>query len=382
MQQKLTFPQASHFQGELKRRVDAYFAERGLSKAANGSMVAKTVFWLAFTWGSWALTLAQVVPFPFNLILWIMQGFGFACIGFNIGHDAIHGAYSEKPRVNALLSWTFDIMGASSFTWKVAHNVIHHTYTNIPGVDGDLEPGPTMVFYPQKTKWFHRFQHLYAWYLYSYIGVIWMYLKDFAQLRRGDPLNGKMAAPIDVAQLFAGKALHFGLLVVVPFFVLQQPIWQIALGYWLLLSAAGVTLAIVFQLAHVVEGIVFPRVPRVDGVTQTQMPEAWAEHQLRTTANFGVTPLSTFICGGLDFQIEHHLMPRICHCHYRALAPIVEQCAKDHGLPYVHSGSFPSAIGSHYRALKRLGRGDVEEFAVSPSGLSELGQSRDIAAAE
>jgi linoleoyl-CoA desaturase len=321
-------------------------------------MVFKTIFWFAWAWGACALTLAQVVPYPYAWLLWLAQGFGFACIGFNIGHDAIHGSYSEKRWVNRALSWSFDLMGASSYTWSVAHNVIHHTYTNIPGVDDDLEPGPTMVFYPQPTKLWHRFQHLYAWFLYGFIGVIWVYIKDYDQIRRPDPQTGKKAALKDVVQMLAGKAIHMGLLLVVPLFVVDAPIWQICVGYFLLLFAGGFTLAIVFQLAHCVEGVTFPTRP----TDSEKMPEAWAEHQLRTTANFGKTWLATFICGGLDHQVEHHLMPRICHIHYPKLAPIVAQCAKDHGLPYVHNGSFFEAVGAHYRTLKKLGNEELLEL--------------------
>ncbi len=365
MQNKLTFAPASAFHGELRRRVDAYFTDNNLKKSANGFMVAKTAFWLAFTWGAWALTMREVVSFPLSIALWCAQGFGFACIGFNIGHDAIHGSYSDKKWVNAILAWSFDVMGASSFTWRVAHNVIHHTYTNIPGHDGDLEPGPTMVFYPQPTRWFHRFQHIYAWALYPFIGVIWVYIKDFEQIRRGDPLTGKTAGRLDFAQMMLGKGLHIGLVLAAPLVFMHAPAWQILIGYSLLLATGGVTLAVVFQLAHCIEGVEFPRTP--EGAQQ--MPVSWCEHQLRTTANFGRTALATFICGGLDHQIEHHLMPRICHIHYPALAPIVEQCAREHGLPYVHNGSFFRAVGAHARTLRRLGQGAavVETAALASS---------------
>jgi len=250
-------------------------------------------------------------------------------------------------------------MGASSCTWRVAHNIIHHTYTNIPGVDTDLEPGPTMVFYPQEAKPYHRFQHLYAWFLYCFIGIIWVYIKDFSQIRRADPLTGKHSSTGDYVMVAVGKVLHIGVLLVVPLVVLQEPVWQIVAGYALMLAVGGFTLAIVFQLAHCIEGVSFPRAP----TDANRMPEAWAEHQMRTTANFGKTPLATFICGGLDHQIEHHLMPRICHIHYRKLAPIVAQTAREHGLPYVHNGSFFTAVAAHARTLKRVGRGEAVEIA-------------------
>lgn len=358
---KLTFQPTSAFHAELRRRVDAYFDDNGISRSANGAMVVKTIFWFAFAWGLWAVNIAELVSFPLSLLVWSLQGFAFAAIGFNISHDAVHGSYSAKKWVNDLLAWSFDVMGASSYTWSIAHNTIHHTYTNIPGVDSDLEPGPTLVFYPQKTRFFHRFQHLYAWFLYAFIGIIWVYIKDFEQVRRADPLTGKTAKAKDIAKLLLGKGLHIGLLLVVPLVVIDQPLWQTLIGYTLFLGTAGVTLAVVFQLAHCVEGVVFPRAP----TDANKMPEAWAEHQMRTTANFGKTPLATFICGGLDHQIEHHLMPRICHIHYPKLAPIVAQCAKDFGLPYVHNGSFFEAVGAHYRVLKKLGRGDTAEIEAA-----------------
>jgi linoleoyl-CoA desaturase len=190
------------------------------------------------------------------------------------------------------------------------------------------------------------------------------HIKDFDQVRRPDPLTGKRARAIEVGQMLLGKAIHLGLLLVVPLIVLQQPLWQIFVGYACLAAAGGFTLAIVFQLAHCIEGVAFPRVP----TDANKMPEAWAEHQLRTTANFGSTPLATFICGGLDHQIEHHLMPRICHIHYPALAPIVEECAREYGLPYIYSGSFFKAVASHARTLRRLGRGDEAEALITPAG--------------
>ena len=363
---KLTFQPASAFQGDLKKRVDAYFEERGISKYANNLMVAKTVFWLAFTWGAWAITLLVPMSLPAMLAMFAVQGFGFACIGFNIGHDAIHGGYSAKPWVNKTLSWCFDVMGASSATWAISHNVVHHTYTNIQKVDGDLEPGPWMVFYPQQTRPWHRFQHVYAWLLYCFVGVIWMYVKDFAQLGDKDPLTGKAIPKSAYFQLFTGKLLHIALLLVAPLVFVPAPLWQVMIGYVVFLAAAGFTLAIVFQLAHCIEGVVFPRLPAEASLGASKMPEAWAEHQMRTTANFGKTWMATWICGGLDHQIEHHLFPRICHIHYPALAPIVKKCAEEHGLPYVHSGSFFEAVGVHARTLKRLGNGiDVEAFEAA-----------------
>ena len=100
----------------------------------------------------------------------------------------------------------------------------------------------------------------------------------------------------------------------------------------------------------------------------------WARPYL--SRHFGVTPLCTFITGGLDHQIEHHLFPHICHIHYPKLAPIVRACAQQHGLPYLHSGSFFPALASSPRIFRRrrsrlqerTSRGTVCRNAFSSSG--------------
>ncbi len=345
---RVRFTGGSPFLADVRQRVDAHFERSGLATTADGAMRRKTVVWLGLAVSLFVVAAGALVPFPFSLLVWSALGFVLAGIGFNIGHDAIHGSYSKTPWVNRVLARTFDVMGASADTWEVSHNQVHHSFTNIKGLDADLEPGPFMRFYPQATPpaFVHRFQHLYAWLLYGLTGVVWVFKKDFAQLRSQER-SRKVALKV-----IAGKLAHFGIFLGVPL-LLGAPLWVALVSYVVMLATAGVTLAVVFQLAHVVEGVSFPEAP-ADGVMDTP----WAENEMHTTANFGRTALTTFITGGLDHQIEHHLFPRICHIHYPAIAPIVEACARDHGLPYTHSGSFLQALSSHARLLKRLGAGE------------------------
>jgi linoleoyl-CoA desaturase len=228
----------------------------------------------------------------------------------------------------------------------VAHNRVHHSFTNIIGADDDIEPGPWLRFHPDPSapRGFVRFQHLYAWFLYAFTGFAWVFVKDFRQLRE------QHANRTTIARVVAGKLLHVGVFIALPLALGVGPLALVA-GYGVMLATAGVTLAVVFQLAHVVERVTFPERPANGKVS---LP--WAEHQLRTTADFGRTKIATFFTGALDHQIEHHLFPRICHIHYANLAPIVAACARDHGLPYVHSGSFLAALRSHARTLRALGR--------------------------
>ncbi len=118
-------------------------------------------------------------------------------------------------------------------------------------------------------------------------------------------------------------------------------------------------MGLVFQLAHVVEGTDFP-VPNEQG----NMEEAWANHQMRTTANFAAgSKLASFLLGGLNRQIEHHLFPKVCHVHYPQIAKIVKQTALEFDLPYIESPTFMAALKSHYRLLRKFGK---EAYQLQP----------------
>jgi linoleoyl-CoA desaturase len=340
-------------QEELRARVDAYFVAAGTKKTANAAMVAKTAFWLLAAVTLFAVVSSGVLPALAAWPLAALLGVVMAAVGFNVGHDAIHGAWSEKPWVNRLLAHSFDVLGASATTWAEAHNFVHHTYTNVPGVDHDLEPGPFMTFHPEKSpSKIHRYQHIYSFFLYLMTFVVWVFKKDFQQVLSVDPRTGRRHDVRAVVGVFGWKLVHFGLFLGVPLWSSGYAPWQVVVGYASLIAAAGFTLAVVFQLAHVVEDTVFP-VPGPDG----RLSRSWTAHQLATTANFAPeSPFWNFFTGGLNHQIEHHLFYKICHIHYPALAPIVADVARRHGVPYVAYPTFRAALASHVRTMRRLGR--------------------------
>ena len=352
----------THLQNALRTRVDAYFDERGLSRHADARMVRKTVFFLALMTALWAVLAWGVLPALVAAPVCVVLGIVLAAVGFNVGHDAIHGAWSSKPWVNRLLSHSFDLAGASSWTWSTAHNFVHHTYTNIPEVDHDLEPGPFMLFYARaKPAWIYRFQHLYSFPLYAFTTIIWVYKKDFIQAFSPDPRTGKRAPAKDIIAMVLWKVLHVALFIAVPALVGAYTAWQIALGYFLVHAGLGVTLAVVFQMAHCVEATAFPR---PDANRKINM--SWAEHQLRTTADFAPNSwFADFFCGGLNRQVEHHLFAKICHTHYPALSKIVQEVAAEHGVPYHEYPTFAAAFASHVRAMYRFGRPQVETSVTS-----------------
>lgn len=351
---KFTNPMGSAFFPTVRQRVEAYFHQQEISKYATPAMWAKTIFYLCGFFGLYLVILVVQPAAWVMLALALLLGIFSAMIGFNVCHDAIHGSFSPHQQVNQVLSFVFNLIGASPYIWRLSHNVVHHTYTNMPGHDEDIDIAPGLIRIAEQDKIYkvQRYQHLYAFALYSLASLSWVFRKDyvkFFQEKIGQQAHGRHPKK-EYFNLFFYKALYYFLFIVLPLLVLDLPWWQLALGFIAMHLAEGLVLGLVFQLAHVVEGTDFP-------VTNdaNQVEEAWADHQMRTTANFSPNSrLASFLLGGLNRQIEHHLFPKICHIHYPAISGIVRQTAQEFNLPYLESPTFGLALQSHYRMLKKF----------------------------
>lgn len=345
----------SGFYAEVKREVENYFTANDISRNANTSMVLKTVLFLGGLPVLYCLIVFGQFSLGVTFGLTILIGMCQAFIGFNVAHDAIHGSYSSNRTVNKLLSYSFNIMGANAYVWKITHNVVHHTYTNIPGHDEDLDvaPGLLRLSRLEERKPIMKYQHLYAFLLYGLASLSWVFRKDyvkFFQAKIGHTDNTDHPRK-EYYKLFFFKALYYTLFIVVPLIVMEITWWQFVIGFIAMHLAEGLVLGLVFQLAHAVEETDFPE-PDQKG----SMEESWAVHQMHTTANFSrKSKVAAFFCGGLNFQIEHHLFANICHIHYPAISTIVERVARKHGVPYHENVTFYDALSSHYRILKKMG---------------------------
>jgi linoleoyl-CoA desaturase len=349
----LKFGANDEFHRELRRRIDQYFANAGRSPRDCPRMYLKTAIVLAWVAASYGLLVFFAAAWWSALPLAISLGLSMAAVGFNIQHDGGHQAYSNRPWINRLMARTLDLLGGSSYYWARKHNTIHHSYANITGHDDDIDLGLLGRLSPhQKRLGVHRFQHLYLWVLYGFLPTKWQVYDDFRDLLTGRVCGKRFARPKgwDLAVFLGGKAIFFSLALAVP--LLMHPVWAVLPLYLAVSFVQGVTLSVVFQLAHCVEEAAFP-LPRQD---TGRMETAWAVHQVQATVDFarGNRLLSWFI-GGLNFQIEHHLFPRICHVHYPAIAPLVEQTCREFGLRYVAHPTFLAGVASHFRWLRRMG---------------------------
>lgn len=339
----------------LKERVELYFKLNKISKKANRLMIFKTVFHSSLWLGCYFSILFGNYPNSINYILWAILGLSVALTAVNIGHDAIHGAYSKKKWINKLLSFSYDLNGASSYMWESMHNLAHHTYTNISGYDGDLDLLPIIrLSSKQKLRYINRYQYLYTFFFYCFATLFWVFTKDYIKFFKNEVGNysNKKHKYSDVAKLFINKLMYYILFIVVPIiFVYQHDIITYLWSFLLMHFVAGLTLSLIFALAHLVEKTNFPE-PTSTGTIQN----SWVVHQLYTTANFASNSrLAGFITGGLNTQVEHHLFPHICSIHYRKIAPIVKETAREFNIPYLEYPTFFQALKSHIAFLRKMG---------------------------
>lgn len=342
------------FHTELKKRIAEYFAQTGKEPTGNGKLWSKALILLT----AYIFIYLHLVFFtPESNLLAIAEcallGGVMASIGFNIMHDGSHGSFSNNPAINKLAATTLGLLGGSPFMWSMKHNVIHHAYTNIDGVDDDIDARPFLrMAETQKRYRMHKYQHIYFWFLYSFLHIFWMFFTDYKKYFRGRigdiPLK-KMSIK-DHFFFWFYKIVCYSLFIVVPMFTVG--VLPALIGFFTMTLVCGFIISIIFQLAHTVEHTHFPH-PAEDG----RMPDEWAVHQLKTTANFATkSKLISWLVGGLNFQVEHHLFPKISHIHYPAISKIVKQACSEYGVVYIEYPKMYQAIASHVAFLKQMGK--------------------------
>lgn len=343
------------FARELQHRVRDYFKENKLSKYGGWKMYFKSIVMLGLYFTPFILILTINLQPWLALLLVVIMGIGEAGIGMSVMHDAAHGAYSGKKWVNTLAASSMFLLGSNTINWKIQHNLNHHTYTNIYNYDPDISTKAVIRLSEHAPlKKYMRFQQFYAFFLYGFMTV----LKLFGEINtmigyNKEGVTKQMGAnpKAELLKLILTKIIYLAIFMTLPILFTDFSIWQILLGFFVMHVVAGMIMSTVFQMAHVVMGVYQP-LPK-DGI----IPSERLVHQLKASSDFGKkSGLLSWYIGGLDFQVEHHLFPNICHMHYAAISKIVEKTAREFGLKYNSNRTFAHALASHFRRLKELGR--------------------------
>lgn len=342
------------FHAELKKRVQDYFDQKKISPTGDFRLFSKAIILFLSLVAVYVHLVFFESPVWVALLECVVLGGVVSAIGFNIMHDGAHGSFSQYKWMNNIAAFSLNVLGGSSFMWNVKHNIIHHAYTNIDGVDDDIDIKPFMRMSTSQKKYkLHKFQHIYFWFLYCLLYIFWIFVSDYKKYftkKIGDMPLKKMALK-DHLFFWGFKALNLFLFIGLPIYVVGFQHWLI--GFLVFTVVAGLVLSVVFQLAHTVEHTAFP-VP--DAVTG-KLEDEWAVHQLRTTANFATqNKVVCWLVGGLNFQVEHHLFPKISHVHYPAINKIIKQACAEYGVVYIEYARVRQALASHISYLKMVGQ--------------------------
>ncbi len=345
----------TEFYSVLKKRVDAYFTSNNISKNANTAMVIKSIFIFASFIGTYLLIMSNTFSPLMMLLFAALNGFFSAMMGINIGHDAIHGSYTNNAKINKFLGLGFNLVGANDYMWNIMHNIVHHTWANIPNYDEDIDQVPIIRTNPKQALWkIHKYQHIYVFFLYALSSISWVFKKDYVKYNQ-DNIGGYDNSRKNKKELYrmiAYKVVYYFMFIALPIMVLNIAWYYVLLGFVVMHFSMGLTLALIFQLSHINEDLAFP-----EASEEGSMEYTWAAHQLFTSTNYAPTsPLASFLTGGLHLQVEHHLFPKMCHIHYRAIHPIVKETALEFGLPYYEHPTFLGALVSHIKTLKNFGK--------------------------
>jgi linoleoyl-CoA desaturase len=352
---KVTFDNSqSSFFKTLKEKVDKYFHEHQIDPTGNGKLYMKSVIQILSAFSLYVLLVFFTPSLVWSVVLCAILGMNMAVIGFNVMHEGGHQSFSKYTWLNKASAYFLNVLGGNAYYWKIKHNVNHHTFTNIDGMDSDIDVRPWMRLHEDQPRhWFHRFQHIYFVVLYGLSYFAWVFIDDFKKY-----VTGKVTPDSEPKRLvfkehlifWCTKTLYVGFYIVVPIFMVGFA--KALIGYAIISFVCGLFISVVFQLAHVVEVTEFTQ-PELE--ITNKIPQAWAIHQIKTTANFAThNKVLSWFLGGLNFQIEHHLFPNISHVHYPQVSKLVREVCKEYNLDYLEYSSMLKAFSSHLLHLRRL----------------------------
>jgi len=317
-------------------------------------MWVKIAAGLAVLAGSW-IALYALRPDSWKFVgLYLLNAVAQTFLLLNIAHDSNHNAISSRRSVNKALNYVFDLCGISSYMWRILHHRGHHSCINLHGEDDALTGRGVLRFTPHEPRIpLQRFQHIYALLMYALFSLDYVFLRDFECFffPSHDYLKQAKHPAREYVTLFAGKAFYLTYMLILPVAVLGKSFLLVGLAFVLSHLIIGLSVALVFQTTHCVDGTYFPA-----GRNEF---DNWIYHIFATTADYATTnPLVGWLVGGLNHHIVHHLCPFVCHTHYAPLTRIVKQTAEEFGIPYRQHPTMTQAVKHHLILLKQLGSED------------------------
>jgi linoleoyl-CoA desaturase len=360
-------PTATHggFMPTLKSRVNSWVQARGKRSNAVSIVVLRALLWASMTIGCYGLMVTATLPWSMQLVMASLVGCFGLLLGFSIGHDASHSVISRSPTLNRMVHFlSFVTIGIDPMLWRIRHIHSHHIFPNVTGGDADSSENPLLRLSPhQRWRPHFLYQWLYAPAVYAMIIPYAVFFADWLRLmaesKREARANLMTQAKI-LSSFLAFKALHFGVLIVIPMIVFHQSLNDVLLQYAVITVSGSLLFAVMLVGTHFCTETSFPY-PDEAG----QLPYDWGVHNLLTACDWNPESwFASFVSGGANAHVAHHLFPNLPNTYYRGITPIIRSTATEYGLPY-HSLTLPRMLFSHFRLLKVLSKKPVIEVVVS-----------------
>lgn len=343
------------FYKALRTEVDQYFASGGIHKTGNRKMYFKICLYFGLDLLFYSLMITSTHPFAFYTF-YLLMGLSILLTAFNISHDAAHGVAVKSRYWNKVLfAISFNLQGNNAYVWGKNHTESHHLYTNIEGSDIDVLNNPLFrMTETQPIKWFHRYQYIYAPFLYLLYSLNWTFIRETLMLFNYSSRTITIRIPRKEAiKLILYKLIYVGYMIVLPAVLLPFG-WQAVLVAFLVNHLLiSVIFVGVLGVSHLSDHVQHP-VP--DDTNALSM--SWPKLQMCTSVDYNAGSMFfNWTLGGFNAHALHHLLPGICHVHYPAILPIFRRLAKEHGIAYMEM-PYHRALASHFRFLKKMGKSE------------------------
>ncbi len=336
------------FQKVLKHRVHNHFNFNQANMKSTGKSYLKYMF-LILSFVGLYISLFSVIQTPLTLWLCCLtMGLLMAAIGLNISHQAMHGNISHRKNVNRFMGYTFNMLGMSDYIWHIKHDVFHHSYTNDFENDEALKEGDALRLSPDAPhKWFHRYQHYYAFVVYALFTIFWAFALDMEKLNRynrnGHPTKKQGHDFSQLLKFWLTKVLYIFAFIFLPLSFLSITFGQWLIGFLTMHIIASLIITHVLQVEHLFTGVANPSAEE----------QSWMSNQIQGTSNFKTkNPILQWLVGGSNYQIEHHAFPYISADHFKEIQPILIQTAAEYHITYYEHPGFWIAVKEHYKYLK------------------------------
>lgn len=258
---KYSKPNSNPFFNGIKPLVEDYFSSNKIDKKGNWVLAFKGIILLSVFLLSYCSIFRANASYFAIVSAYIIMGLSGVMIVFNLVHDASHKAVSRYKWVNRTVCFIGDLVGINTHIWDIRHNLQHHTFTNILGGDLIIESIPLIRLSPQQPyKYFHKYQLLYAPFLYMFYSFYWMFIIDFKLFLKKDICNlHNINHPArEWFILITTKIFYVFYMIVLPWMFTPLSVLSVIGCFFIMHAAAGLLLSFVAVMGHFVEGPSFP----------------------------------------------------------------------------------------------------------------------------